>query len=216
MNLRMHLSEFLGTMFLNLAIIGAASIATDLTNDGALRLLIITIASMSVLSLSITLFQPISGAHFNPVVTLIAFVNKQMSAKDAFLFMLSQILGGIVGALISAAMFGLQLFAVSDISRDGSRFLLAEVVSTAGLLFTIMVSIYNGKPETLNRTVPLWIIGAYFFTSSTSFANPAVAIGRIFTEGIAGISPQSALSFIGAQVVGGFAGLYLAKAVKKH
>jgi arsenate reductase len=215
MSKRAYTAEFLGALFLSLSIIGSAAMASDLTSDDALQLLIVAIASMTTLALLISLLGPISGAHLNPVVTFVNLSRKQISFHNAIKFTFAQILGAITGAAISNTMFSVPIFSISEIIREGSAILLGEGVATAGLIFTIIVTTNNGRSEILNWAVPLWIFGAYFFTSSTSFANPAITIGRIFTEGITGISPVSVLPFIVAQFLGGFIGLSLSRLIKK-
>ena len=205
-----YAAEFIGTSILTTAVIGSGISAVQLTDNGGLALLINAIATVLTLGLMIALLQPISGAHFNPAVSLIAFVNKQMNLKALLLMVLAQVTGAIFGAVLANAMFNRPLVELSETARSGSSLLIGEVVATAGLIFAILMAIYNNKPQTLNWVVPLWIGGAYFFTSSSSFANPAVTIGRSLSNTFAGIEPASALQFIVAQFVGAFIGLALA------
>ena len=205
-----YAAEFIGTSILTTAVIGSGISAVKLTDNGALALLVNAIATVLTLGLMIALLQPISGAHFNPAVSLIAFVNKQMNLKALLLMVLAQVTGAIFGAVLANAMFNRTLVELSETARSGNSLLIGEVVATAGLIFTILMAIYNNKPQTLNWVVPLWIGGAYFFTSSSSFANPAVTIGRSLSNSFAGIEPASALQFIVAQFVGAFIGLALA------
>ena len=205
-----YAAEFIGTSILTTAVIGSGISAVQLTDNGGLALLINAIATVLTLGLMIALLQPISGAHFNPAVSLIAFVNKQMNLKALLLMVFAQITGAIFGAVLANAMFNRTLVELSETARSGSSLLIGEVVATAGLIFAILMAIYNNKPQTLNWVVPLWIGGAYFFTSSSSFANPAVTIGRSLSNTFAGIEPASALQFIVAQFVGAFIGLALA------
>ena len=205
-----YTAEFIGTSILTTAVIGSGISAVKLTDNGGLALLINAIATVLTLGLMIALLQPISGAHFNPAVSLIAFVNKQMNLRALLLMVFAQITGAIFGAVLANAMFNRTLVELSETARSGDSLLIGEVVATAGLIFTILMAIYNNKPQTLNWVVPLWIGGAYFFTSSSSFANPAVTIGRSLSNSYAGIEPASALQFIFAQFVGAFIGLALA------
>lgn len=205
-----YTAEFIGTSILTTAVIGSGISAVQLTDNGGLALLINAIATVLTLGLMIALLQPISGAHFNPAVSLIAFVNKQMNLRALLLMVFAQITGAIFGAVLANAMFNRTLVELSETARSGNSLLIGEVVATAGLIFTILMAIYNNKPQTLNWVVPLWIGGAYFFTSSSSFANPAVTIGRSLSKSYAGIEPSSALQFIVAQFVGAFIGLALA------
>ena len=205
-----YAAEFIGTSILTTAVIGSGISAVQLTDNGGLALLINAIATVLTLGLMIALLQPISGAHFNPAVSLIAFVNKQMNLKALLLMVFAQITGAIFGAVLANAMFNRTLVELSETTRSGNSLLIGEVVATAGLIFTILMAIYNNKPQTLNWVVPLWIGSAYFFTSSSSFANPAVTIGRSLSNSYAGIEPTCALQFIVAQFVGAFIGLALA------
>ena len=205
-----YAAEFIGTSILTTAVIGSGISAVQLTDNGGLALLINAIATVLTLGLMIALLQPISGAHFNPAVSLIAFVNKQMNLRALLLMVLAQITGAIFGAVLANAMFNRTLVELSETARSGNSLLIGEVVATAGLIFTILMAIYNNKPQTLSWVVPLWIGGAYFFTSSSSFANPAVTVGRSLSNSFAGIEPSSALQFIVAQFVGAFIGLALA------
>ena len=205
-----YAAEFIGTSILTTAVIGSGISAVQLTDNGGLALLINAIATVLTLGLMIALLQPISGAHFNPAVSLIAFVNKQMNLKALLLMILAQVTGAIFGAVLANAMFNRTLVELSETARSGNSLLIGEVVATAGLIFTILMAIYNNKPQTLSWVVPLWIGGAYFFTSSSSFANPAVTVGRSLSNSFAGIEPSSALQFIVAQFVGAFIGLALA------
>jgi glycerol uptake facilitator-like aquaporin len=129
---------------------------------------------------------------------------------------LSQCLGAVSGAALANLMFSQTLLETSNTTRSGSGLLVGEVLATGGLIFAILIAIYNNKPQTLHWIVPLWIGGAYFFTSSTSFANPAVTLGRALSDTYAGIAPSSALTFIGAQFIGAFLGLSLAKVVRNQ
>ena len=205
-----YAAEFIGTSILTTAVIGSGISAVKLTDNGGLALLINAIATVLTLGLMIALLQPISGAHFNPAVSLIAFVNKQMNFKALLLMVLAQTTGAIFGAVLANTMFNRTLVELSETTRSGSSILIGEVVATAGLIFAILMAIYNNKPQTLNWVVPLWIGGAYFFTSSSSFANPAVTIGRSLSNSYAGIEPTCALQFMVAQFVGAFIGLALA------
>lgn len=207
-------AELFGTAFLTTSILGSGMAAKNLTDNGGVQLLIIAIATVVTLGLMIALLQPISGAHFNPAVTIIAFVNKQLNVAQSLFFIVTQFVGAILGAVLANVMFGHAAFESATTDRTGSALILSEVVATAGLLFTIMMAIYNNKPQTLHWAVPLWIAGAYFFTSSTTFANPAVTFARTFSDSLAGISMSSAWLFMAAEVVGGFIGLGMAKVVR--
>ncbi len=216
MRLNSYAAEFLGTALITTAVIGSGIAASQLTEIPGLALLINAIATVLTLALMIALLQPISGAHFNPAVSFVAFLNKQMKFNSLLFMVLSQCIGAVSGAALANLMFSQTLLETSNTTRSGSGLLVGEVLATGGLIFAILIAIYNNKPQTLHWIVPLWIGGAYFFTSSTSFANPAVTLGRILSDTYAGIAPSSALTFIGAQFIGAFLGLSLAKAVRNQ
>jgi glycerol uptake facilitator-like aquaporin len=216
MKLNSYAAEFLGTALITTAVIGSGIAASQLTEIPGLALLINAIATVLTLALMIALLQPISGAHFNPAVSFVAFLNKQMKFNSLLFMVLSQCIGAVSGAALANLMFSQTLLETSNTTRSGSGLLVGEVLATGGLIFAILIAIYNNKPQTLHWIVPLWIGGAYFFTSSTSFANPAVTLGRMLSDTYAGIAPPSALTFIGAQFIGAFLGLSLAKAVRNQ
>ena len=216
MKLNSYAAEFLGTALITTAVIGSGIAASQLTEIPGLALLINAIATVLTLALMIALLQPISGAHFNPAVSFVAFLNKQMKFNSLLFMVLSQCIGAVSGAALANLMFSQTLLETSNTTRSGSGLLVGEVLATGGLIFAILIAIYNNKPQTLHWIVPLWIGGAYFFTSSTSFANPAVTLGRILSDTYAGIAPSSALTFIGAQFIGAFLGLSLAKVVRNQ
>jgi len=216
MKLNSYAAEFLGTALITTAVIGSGIAASQMTEIPGLALLINAIATVLTLALMIALLQPISGAHFNPAVSFVAFLNKQMKFNSLLFMVLSQCIGAVSGAALANLMFSQTLLETSNTTRSGSGLLVGEVLATGGLIFAILIAIYNNKPQTLHWIVPLWIGGAYFFTSSTSFANPAVTLGRALSDTYAGIAPSSALTFIGAQFIGAFLGLSLAKAVRNQ
>lgn len=216
MKLNSYVAEFLGTALITTAVIGSGIAASQLTEIPGLALLINAIATVLTLALMIALLQPISGAHFNPAVSFVAFLNKQMKFNSLLFMVLSQCIGAVSGAALANLMFSQTLLETSNTTRSGSGLLVGEVLATGGLIFAILIAIYNNKPQTLHWIVPLWIGGAYFFTSSTSFANPAVTLGRMLSDTYAGIAPSSALTFIGAQFIGAFLGLSLAKVVRNQ
>jgi len=216
MKLNSYAAEFLGTALITTAVIGSGIAASQLTEIPGLALLINAIATVLTLALMIALLQPISGAHFNPAVSFVAFLNKQMKFNSLLFMVLSQCIGAVSGAALANLMFSQTLLETSNTTRSGSGLLVGEVLATGGLIFAILIAIYNNKPQTLHWIVPLWIGGAYFFTSSTSFANPAVTLGRALSDTYAGIAPSSALTFIGAQFIGAFLGLSLAKTVRNQ
>ena len=183
--------------------------ATNLSTDIGIQLLINTIATVFTLYIAITLLGPISGAHFNPLVSVIALFQKKLSTSDTFYFIIAQILGGCSGAVIANLMFEHPAIEPSQHLRNGGHLWLGEVVASAGLLFIILLAVKQGIDKKIPRLVAAWIGAAYFFTSSTSFANPAVTIARSLTDSFSGIDISSVPAFILFQFVGAALG-YLA------
>lgn len=208
--MRKVVGEFLGTLILALAVVGSGAMATSLTADVALQLLINAAATGAILWLIINLFSDLSGAHFNPIVSLISLYRKELSVKDSAQFITAQMSGAIVGTLLANTMFNVSLLTLSSKDRDGWNLLLSETIATAGLIFLIFHLVFQGKDKKIAGAVSAWIFAAYFFTSSTSFANPAITIGRIFTDSFAGVAAHSALTFIPFQLIGGVLGYWLA------
>jgi glycerol uptake facilitator-like aquaporin len=199
-------AEFLGTALLVAAVVGSGIMGSLLSTDIGVVLLINTVSTVLALGVLIFLFLPISGAQFNPAVTLIMGLRKELSATVAVLYIVVQVLGGLAGVALGNVMFGQIAMEFSENPRDSLELLIGEVVATAGLIFLILLTVARDKAPALSILVPAWIGAAYFFTSSTSFANPAVTFARMFTNTFTGIAPQSVLPFIGAQIVGAFIG----------
>ncbi|MDA7715883.1 aquaporin [Pontimonas sp.] len=203
-------AEFLGTLVLVLGVVGSGIMANDLSADRGIALLGNTLSTILVLAVLIYLFLPVSGAHFNPVVSLVMVREKALSVGHAALFIPAQISGGIVGAMLANLLFGLPLVELSTTDRVSAGTLMGEGIATAGLIMVIGIAVRRKQAALLVWLVPAWIGAAYFFTSSTSFANPAVTVGRMFSDTFAGIAPSSAPGFITAQIVGGAIGALLA------
>lgn len=199
-------AEFLGTGTLVSTVVGSGIMAANISTDTGIQLLINTIATVFVLYLLITLLAPISAAHFNPLVSSTCFFRKEISLTETLWFLFAQILGGIFGTVLANLMFELPAFDPSQKLRNGSHLLLGEVFATAGLIFIIFLAIKQGMEKKIPRLVAAWIGAAYFFTSSTSFANPAVTIARTFTDSFSGIDIASVPAFIAAQIVGAILG----------
>jgi glycerol uptake facilitator-like aquaporin len=212
---RKYLSEFLGTGILVAVVVGSGIMATKLTNDTGIRLLINTIATVLALGILISIFAPISGAHFNPVVTLAELPFKRISASSASGYILAQVLGGVCGAVVANLMFKLPAIQMSPHTRSGANIFLGEVVATAGLLLIIQVLGYQKRGYLAPVLVAGWIGSAYFFTSSTSFANPAVTFARGFSNSFSGIALHSVPLFILAQIIGAGIGTFLALALRE-
>jgi glycerol uptake facilitator-like aquaporin len=199
---RRVVAEFLGAMILVAAVVGSGIMATTLTDDVGVQLLMNMLATVLVLGLLIWTLGPVSGAHFNPAVTGVALVRREIPGREAAAYVPAQVGGAIAGAILANLMFDLPAVELSTTVRSGSNLLLGEVVATAGLLWIIGALTRTGNGRLGPALVPAWIGAAYFFTSSTSFANPAVTIGRAFTDTFAGIAPASVLPFVAAQLVG--------------
>jgi len=205
------LAEYLGTTLLVAIVVGSGIMATDLTKDVGLQLLINTIATVFGLGVLILILAPISGAHFNPVVTMVDLIQGKSSALQFIQYVFAQVLGAISGALLANAMFDRAIIETATKLRAGSNLYLAEVLATAGLILVINLLVVQKNLTVIPVAVAVWIGSAYFFTSSTSFANPAVTVGRIFSDSFAGIAPSSAPAFIAAQILGALIGLGLVK-----
>lgn len=211
-------AEFFGTFMLVTVVVGSGIMGTQMSADNGIALIINTISTIFALWLLIVMLGPISGAHFNPVVSLVMFANGSLSLKSLLAYVPNQIAGAILGAITANSMFGSAFPQVSSHFREGFGVLLGEVIATAGLLLTILLLSNSEKSHLVPIGVAAWIGSAYFFTSSTSFANPAVTIGRIFTDSFSGIAAASAGPFIVAQLIGGLVGfgLFLALRVRKN
>ena len=207
--LKRLVGEFLGTGILVAVVVGSGAMAENLTQDVGLELLINTVATVLALGLLIELFAPISGAHFNPLVSVIQIIRREFSLSDAFFYVIAQSLGGILGAMLANLMFSHPAIFNSQHSRTGLHLWLGEVVATAGLIFVIFQAINLGKSKLIPILVPAWIGAAYFFTSSTSFANPAVTLARSFTDTFSGIKISSVPGFVIAQCAGAVIGFGL-------
>jgi len=216
MKLRAHFAEYLGTALITATVVGSGIMAQVLTRDVLLQLLVNTFATILILALAIWLLAPVSGAYFNPAVLLVAFIRRQLSALDFLTFTIVQIAGAASGAILAHALFNRALIDPSTTSRDGSWLFLSEVVATAGLVATIFIASNQGRGENAFWLVPLWIGGAYIFTSSTSFANPAITLGRSLTDSFSGIAIASVPVFIAAQLLGAILGHFIADFLVKR
>jgi glycerol uptake facilitator-like aquaporin len=209
-------SEFLGTATLIATVVGSGAMATNLSSDIGIQLLINTIATVFVLYIIITLLGPISGAHFNPVVTGVEFFTKKIKAKVFVLYVVAQLAGAATGAVFANLMFEYSAIDISQRERSGANLLLGEVIATAGLILIIHLALNQKEEKKIPRLVAAWIGAAYFFTSSTSFANPAAVFGRIFSDTFSGIAPSSAPLFILAEIIGGMLGYLGFKALTTY
>ena len=194
-------AEALGTALLVGTVVGSGIMADMLTDDVALALLGNTIPTGTILVVIITILGPVSGAHFNPAVTLAFAIRRDISVGDAMAYVCVQIGGGVAGALIAHAMFELPILQASTTARTGAGQWLAEAVATFGLVGVILAGI-RFRADAVPWLVGLYITAAYWFTASTSFANPAVAISRAFTDTFSGIRPIDLPGFLLAECVG--------------
>ncbi len=199
---RILLVEFLGTAMLVTAVIGSGIMATNLTADLGLALLINAIATVAALGVLIWACALVSGAHFNPAVTMVAVLTRQMRATLGAWYVLVQVGGALAGVALAQAMFQGPWWEPATQVRQGWDLWLGEVVATAGLIIVIGLLVRRGQGVLAAVLVPAWIGAAYFVTSSTSFANPAVTIGRSLSDSFAGIAPASVPAFIAAQLLG--------------
>jgi arsenate reductase len=187
---------------------------TNLSHDVGVALVINAVSTIFALALLILIIGPISGAHFNPAVSLVQLVNRKQSVIESLTFIVAQVAGAITGAVVANIMFDLSAGQTSSHARVSTGTLVGEVIATAGLIVVIGALSHREQGKFIPVAVAAWIGSAYFFTSSTSFANPAITIGRVFTDTFAGIAPASVLPFIGAQLVGAAVGLVLVKGIE--
>ncbi len=195
-------AETLGTALLLAVVVGSGIMGQTLAPDQtALALLGNTLATGAALVVLITVFGPVSGAHFNPVVTLAMVVRREIAPSDAALYLVAQIGGALAGVWIAHVMFGQPVLQVSTHARDGAAQIFSEAVATFGLMATILGA-SRFRPEATATCVGLYITAAYWFTASTSFANPAVTLARGLTDTFSGIAPGSIPGFVLGQTVG--------------
>jgi glycerol uptake facilitator-like aquaporin len=201
--------EWLGTAFLLAAVVGSGIMAQKLAGgNGALALLCNTLATGAILVVLILVFGPLSGAHLNPAVTLAFALRAGLPWSTAMIYIVAQLLGGITGVWLAHLMFELPVWQISITVRTGAGQWLAEAVATFGLLLTIFGCVWR-RPDTVAYAVGLYITASYWFTASTSFANPAVTVARSLSDTFAGIAPAGAPAFIVAQLAGALAAVVL-------
>ena len=199
--IRKLLAEFVGTCFLVMIVIGSGIMAQNISSDQLSILLANTIATGTGLTALIWIFISISGAHFNPAVSLIMFLKKELTLKEFFCFTCFQFIGGFFGAIIANIMFGLEPLQISENERSGFNIYFSELIATFGLIITIL-GVRKMSILAVGPAVGLYISAGYWFTSSTSFANPAVTFARGFSDTFTGINPDFILPFIIFQLIG--------------
>ena len=203
-----YISEFIGTFILLVSIVGSGIAGQQYTNDQMVILFSHAVVIGFTLIFIIRIFANFSGAHFNPIVSIIFFLQKELSSRDLFLYILIQIIAAILGTLFANYIFGLNVIEISSNIRSGANIYISEIFAATGLLLVILLSRADGK-NVVSFNVGIYITAALIFTSSTSFANPAVTIARIFTESFTGINPSTVIFFISCQVIGMFAAYVL-------
>jgi glycerol uptake facilitator-like aquaporin len=202
--------EWLGTAFLLAAVVGSGIMAQKLAGDGAVALLCNTLATGAILAVLILVFGPLSGAHFNPAVTIGFALRSQLPWSEAGIYIAAQLLGGLVGVWVAHLMFELPVWQFSITERTGAGQWLAEAVATFGLLLTIFGCVAR-RPDSVPYAVGLYITAAYWFTASTSFANPAVTVARSLSNTSAGIAPAGVAAFVVSQFAGMLAAVILSR-----
>ena len=211
-----HISEFVGTFFLTAVVIGSGIMAENLSQGNhAVSLLGNTIATGAILFVLIKSFSSISGAHFNPVVSLVFLIKKEIALLDILKYVSFQFLGALLSVASVHYYFGQQIIQISTNSRGGTEMIFSEVIATFGLIITILFVRKNNSKDVASA-VALFITAGYWFTSSTSFANPAVTVARIFTDTFTGISPASVFNFIIGQLIGSFLALTFYNRIEKN
>jgi glycerol uptake facilitator-like aquaporin len=193
--------EWLGTAFLLAAVVGSGIMAQKLAGDDAVALLCNTLPTGAILTVLILIFGPLSGAHFNPAVSIGFALRSELPWSETGIYIVAQVLGGLVGVWIAHLMFELPVWQFSITERTGPGQWLAEAVATFGLLLTIFGCV-SRRPDSVPYAVGLYITAAYWFTASTSFANPAVTIARSFSDTFSGIAPAGVAAFIASQLAG--------------
>jgi glycerol uptake facilitator-like aquaporin len=210
---RRLLAEFLGSALLAALVIGSGIAAQSLSNDVGLRLLENAAATAAGLFAIILMFGPVSGGHFNPVVSIVDACFGGLPLRDTVAYVPTQVAGCTAGAIVANGMFAVSAVSISTHHRASPAHLFAEVIATLGLLLVIFALARTGRATSAPAAVGAYIGAAYWFTSSTSFANPAISVGRMFSDTFAGIAPASVPGFVVAQLVGGVAAVAIIRAL---
>ena len=213
MKLRNFGSEIFGTAVLVMTVVGSGIMAQKLSSDTGVQLLINSVSTAAILYLLITILGDLGGAHFNPLVSLIAAYKKDLKISESLVYIASQFAGGLIGVALANLMFELPALNASTHIRSGGHLYLSEVIATAGLIFIIFAALDQKREKKIPNLVACWSGAAYFITSSTSLANPAVTFARGWSDTFAGIAPKSIALFIEAQIVGAILGFILSKSL---
>lgn len=211
MNFKALVSEYIGTAIFVSAMVGSGIAGSNLSGDLQVVGIANTLATALVLGVLILTFGSVSGGHFNPVVSMAVAIQGGFKSVEVLPYLAAQFAGAISGAALSNAMFGGDLFQVSSKGMTSNGSIIGEVVATAGLVFIVLMLVKVKRTELIAVALPAWIAAGSFFTSSGAFANPAVTVGRIFTDSFAGIGPVSVPSFVVAQLLGAAIGIVLAR-----
>lgn len=211
MNFKALVSEYIGTAIFVSAMVGSGIAGSNLSGDLQVVGIANTLATALVLGVLILTFGSVSGGHFNPVVSMAVAIQGGFKSAEVLPYLAAQFAGAISGAALSNAMFGGDLFQVSSKGMTSNGSIIGEVVATAGLVFIVLMLVKVKRTELIAVALPAWIAAGSFFTSSGAFANPAVTVGRIFTDSFAGIGPVSVPSFVVAQLLGAAIGIVLAR-----
>jgi arsenate reductase len=210
---RRLLAEFAGSAFLAALVIGSGIAAQRLSEDVGLQLLETAAATAAGLFAILLMFGPVSGAHLNPVVSLVDAAFGGLRRRHVLAYIPAQVAGCVAGAIVANAMFALSAVSISTHHRASPAHLFAEAIATLGLILVIFALARTGRASSAPAAVGAYIGAAYWFTSSTSFANPAISVGRVFSDTFAGIAPASVPGFVGAQLAGGLAAIGLVRAL---
>jgi glycerol uptake facilitator-like aquaporin len=211
---RRTLAELLGTVLLAVAVVGSGTAAQNLAGRNAGEALGVNAAATALaLFVIIVVFAPVSGAHLNPVISLVDLVLGRRRLRDVVAYIPAQVIGCVAGTILANVLFGVPAISLSSNDRQSWPHLLSEVVATAGLVLVVFALSRSGNERFVAAAVGAYIGAAYFFASSTSFANPAITVGRMFTNTFSGIAPAAGAGFIAAQLVGGALGLGLVAAL---
>jgi len=211
MKIKKYIAEFLGTFFLVATVIGSGIMGDNLSSGNvAVALLGNTIATGAILYVIIKSFEDLSGAHFNPIVSIVFYFLKEINLKDLLFYLIIQFIAGIFAVIFIHFIFELSLLQISSKPRMGISMFFSEIIASLGLILTILMVRKNNKSN-VAISVALFITAGYWFTSSTSFANPAVTLARTFTDTFTGISPESIIYFLSGQLIGLFIALYIYK-----